>query len=100
MSKQVDRNAVAASLCEARDRLRLLGRSHAAHPPSLLFGVASRAAATGLVALLGLFFVAADWKTAGTGDTNFPGRPRPPGFKTECGISECFDADGNSSAKS
>ena len=80
---------VAASLCEARDRLCLLGRSRAAH----------RAAATGVVALLGLFFVAADWKTAEPGwQYEFPRDHRPHrDFKTEWWYftGNVFDTAGN-----
>src|SRR3984893_16510036 len=57
MRARVERNPVAASLCEARGCPTNHRRSHAAH----------RAAATGLLVLLGFCSVAADWRTAEPG---------------------------------
>lgn len=76
-----------------------LARSRAGHPPTRCSGAAGRPAATALAALLGLLFVAADWRTAEPGwQYEFPrdhGAHRD--FKTEWWYftGNVFDADGN-----
>ena len=74
-------------------------RSRAARPPSRRFGVTGRAAATGLIVLLGLCVTAADWKNAEPGwQYEFPrDHHAHRDFKTEWWYftGNVFDADGN-----
>jgi predicted secreted hydrolase len=99
MSMRAELASVAASLCEAWACATNHHRSRAAHPPSHRFGVASRAAATGLIALLGLLSSAADWKIAEAGwKYEFPRDHHPHReFKTEWWYftGNLFDAEGH-----